>query len=339
MTRGPVRDTEGGENKPKRDDPAPTIAAAMSPELARIVMQGTAEVIANVINANPRLRDPIFMVVQRDRGNAFAKTVVATATTMHKHPATAPEGTSPEPAARPVEAAADETKPEDPAAHAVDERRKTAGWEQVARGGINDERHAPSEIRLPASVVSAIERAWQDSLAQNPEHEEGGNLVQTYGGDYKVRRAKGYKDDEFEPDPMDLGWSETMVGSVHTHPYRDEHAKDPKKMPTEYGTVSAPDLDSIVNRDGPLFVVRSGPFTYVIAKSKQFNKLVEQHDNAGTLSELVAEMEQLSNRIFEATKGNMSDRLEQAIIAVCQAYHLVYYEGKGSDLKRVGGPT
>jgi|GEM_PF-3292870 len=110
-------------------------------------------------------------------------------------------------------------------------------------------------------------------------------------------------------------------------------------MPTDYGTVSAPDLDLLANRDGPLFVVRSGPFTYVIAKSKQFNRLVEKQENAGTLTELVTEMEQLSNRIFEATKGNMSDRLEQAIITVCQAYHLVYYEGSGSDIKRVGDPA
>lgn len=300
-------------------------------------MQGTADAIADVINAYPQLRAPIFAIVQRDRGNAFARTVIATATATHKHPASAPEDLDgAQPAARPTEGAGT-SKPDNLASHAVQERRKAASWEQVARGGINDARSAPSGIRLPPNVVASIERAWQDSLASSPEQEEGGNLVLTYGGDYKVRRTKGYKDDEFEPDPNDVGWTETMVGSLHTHPYRDEHAKNSKTMPTDYGTVSAPDLDSIVNREGPLFVVRSGEFTYVIAKSRQFNKIVEQHEHAGTLSKLVSEMEGLSTQIFEATKGNMSERLEHAIIAVCQAYQLVYYEGKGADLKRVGG--
>jgi hypothetical protein len=218
------------------------------------------------------------------------------------------------------------------------DRRKTAGWEQIARGGINDDRYAPSEVRLPASVVTAVEQAWQDSLSRRPEREEGGNMVRTYGGSYKLRRTGGYSDGAFEPDAHDVGWTETMVGTVHTHPYRDEHERNPVNMPTDYRTVSAPDLDSIVNGNGPLFIVRSGANTYVIAKSKQFNQLVERHQERGTLGELVMEMENLSNRIYEATKGNMAQKLEQAIIAVWGAYHLVYYEGQGSDLKRVGGP-
>jgi hypothetical protein len=311
----------------------------MPAELAVAIVQGTAESIAAVVQEHPQLRDPIFMLVQTQRGNAFVQAVVAAATTMHKHPV--PDEPAPEPhaapAPTPAPAARSAPAPDAETQKHLD-RRKTAGWEQVARGGINDARYAPSEIRIPASVVTAIEQAWQDSLARHPEREEGGNLVRTYGGSYKLRRTHGYTDDAFEPDPHDVGWTETMVGTVHTHPYRDEHARNPAAMPTDYGTVSAPDLDSIVNRDGPLFIVRSGANTYVIAKSKQFLQLVERHEQQGTLGELVMEMEKLSNQIYEATKGNMAEKLEQAIIAVCQAYHLVYYEGQGSDLKRVGGP-
>ena len=47
---------------------------------------------------HPQLRDPIFMMVQTQRGNAFAQAVVAAVTTMHKHPA--PDEAAPEPRQR-----------------------------------------------------------------------------------------------------------------------------------------------------------------------------------------------------------------------------------------------
>lgn len=320
------------------EDRAERVVAQLPADLAGALGRGTAEAIAALVRDYPSLRDPILMLVHQQRGNGFAQSVLAAASTMHKQ-LLGPGEPAAEAHPAPAPAMATGPAPPDAATQKVLDRQKTAGWEQVARGGINDDRLAPSEIRLPGSVVSAIEKAWQDSLAQHPEREEGGNLVRTYGGAYQLRRTEGYKDDAFEPDPHDVGWTETMVGTVHTHPYRDEHEKNPDRMPTDYATVSAPDLDSVVNGDGPLFIVRSGPFTYVIAKSKQFNQLVERHEKDGTLGELVMEMEGLSNRIFDAAKGNMSDRLEHAIVAVCQAYHLVYYEGRGADLKRGGGPS
>lgn len=45
------------------------------------------------------------------------------------------------------------------------------------------------------------------------------------------------------------------------------------------------------------------------------------------------------DQAFAASPGAFPDKLEAAVIAVCKKFHLVYYEGRGGELRRVGGPS
>lgn len=150
----------------------------------------------------------------------------------------------------------------------MDRRRKVAGFEQVSRGHLR-EAGAPEAIELPASLVDALERAWRDSDAT--QEEMGGNVVRTYGGKYKLRRGGAGTSRAFEPDDRDVGWGETRIGIAHTHPYRGEGF--------DHGTFSAADLVNIVDETEPLKLLRSGPFTYVIARTKEFDELVKRHEH------------------------------------------------------------
>lgn len=73
-----------------RDDLLASVAAKMPAEVAMLIANGAPESIAGFVQAHPQLRDPILMMAQRLRGNAFAQAVVAAATTVHKHPANGP---------------------------------------------------------------------------------------------------------------------------------------------------------------------------------------------------------------------------------------------------------
>ncbi len=228
----------------------------------------------------------------------------------------------------PSDATAPASRPTHPApVHS--EVQRTAGFEQLARSHTR-EAGAPSEVELPSSLGTAMDQAWRDSLSGPTEQEQGGNVVRTYGGDYKLRRGNDHDGSTFTPDAADVGATQTLVGIAHTHPYRDEGY--------EFGTFSGQDLANMVNEDQPLKLLRSGPFTYMVSRTKEFDTLVAGYEQRGTSFELYQKMVELFDRTFDAHRGAMPDRLEAATIAVCNAFHLIYYEGEGRDLHRMKGP-
>jgi len=213
----------------------------------------------------------------------------------------------------------------------VRERIKVAGFEQIARSHTN-ERSAPSEIRLPASLVRALDEAWRDSNPHEADQiEQGGNLVRTSGGSYKVRRGHGHNDqDTYDPDYDDVGFGETFVGIVHTHPYLQNGY--------DYGTFSDVDMANLVDQDQPLNVLRSGSQTYIISRTREFDAIVERHEKADTLFELRRAIIDTYEHAFKAEKQaglGFPAQLEAGVKAVCRAFHLIYYWGQGQDLQRV----
>jgi hypothetical protein len=209
-------------------------------------------------------------------------------------------------------------------------RGMAAAWDQLAVATA-DERSTPQYVRLPANIVKELDRAWQDSLAGKEEREQGGNLVRNMGGSYEIRRGANEDKHMFDQDDSDVGWTQKLVAQVHTHPYRDEK----EQVPEQFATFSEGDFDSLMRSDAHMSVLRSGPYTFMLSKTKQFEAMVEATNNdENKLSALAQRMTDVYDNAFDATEGSFSEKTEAGVLAVCQRFHLVYYSGQGSDLSR-----
>jgi len=209
-------------------------------------------------------------------------------------------------------------------------RGMAAAWDQLAVATA-DERSTPAYVRLPANIVNELDRAWQDSLAGKEEREQGGNLVRNMGGSYEIRRGANEDKHMFDQDDNDVGWTQKLVAQVHTHPYRDEK----EQVPEQFATFSEGDFDSLMRSDAHMSVLRSGPYTFMLSKTKQFQAMVDATNNdENKLSALAQRMTDVYDKAFDATKGSFSEKTEAGVLAVCQRFHLVYYSGQGSDLSR-----
>lgn len=276
----------------------------ISSTLAQLVQSSSPQHVATVLTNNPNLGSAIVEVVSRLRGASFVQQAVA-----------APK------AAAPI----------DPARQKRIDRSMTAGWEQIARY-TPDERASPEYIRLPKNIVSELERAWKESFPGGHDMEQGGNLVKTYGGDYKIHRGEGHSEGMYEGSE-DVGWTEDLVAQVHTHPYHDQRDKNPQ----EFATFSDGDFDSLMRSGAHMSVLRSGPYTFVLSKTKQFEQLVERSapdNDEQQLKQLAKRMTDVYNKAFEASNGTFPEKCEAGVIAVAEQFHLVYYVGQGSDLTR-----
>lgn len=152
-----------------------------------------------------------------------------------------------------------------------------------------------------------------------------------YSGDYGIRRGENDSPHMFEGDDGDVGQFDTLVAQVHTHPYRDE----PNKTPEEFGMFSDGDFNSLMRSGAHMSVLRSGPYTFILGKTKQFNQLVDASDNDETkLKDLAARMTDIYEAAMRATEGMFSEKLEAGVLAVCDAFHLIYYSGVGGELTR-----
>lgn len=226
-----------------------------------------------------------------------------------------------------------------PIVNETDRRARAAGFEQLAHGHTRAGT-TPADVELPASLDNALDQAWTDSLAAPTEQEEGGNIVRTYGGAYKLRRGHDHTTASFDPDFHDVGTTQSLVGVAHTHPYRDEKAEN--LMSTDWGTFSGEDIANLVNDpiDVELKVLRSGPYTFMLSRTTEFNALVAKDnlDQAGH-SPLYAAIVHTFEAAKHAHEGPMADKLEAGVMAVCKQYHLVYYEGSGRELHRMTGQS
>ena len=87
--------------------------------------------------------------------------------------------------------------------------------------------------------------------------------------------------------------------------------------------------------DAHMSVLQSGPCTFILGKTKQFNQLVDPLDNDETkLKALAARMTDTYEAAMRATEGMFSEKLEAGVLAVCDVFHLIYYSGVGGELTR-----
>lgn len=327
-----MREGEGrkqGNADVMQHDRGTQIIAALPTSFVSMIEQANPDVVAALLQAYPQLSSPILEVVQKLRGNGFARLV--TSHPLHRPTpdveTTTPKDHEAEPRSAPVTAKSPTT---DPARAKTIDRQKTAAWDQIATA-TPDERATPTEIRLPPNIVEALEQAWRDTLKTTTESEQGGNLVRGAGGGYDVRRRANDNARMFDQDDKDVGHFQTLVGQVHTHPYRDE--KD--QVPEQFASFSDGDFDSLMRSDAHLSLLRSGPYTFVLAKTKQFNALVSATgDEEDKLQALAKRMTATYDKAVDSVKGRFSEKIEAGVMAVCEQFHLVYYEGQGGDLTR-----
>lgn len=213
--------------------------------------------------------------------------------------------------------------------------KRDPGWEQVSRRhGIKDRGLAPESIRLPKSLVKALDILWQDSHRDDGSvQEQGGNVVRNYGGDYEFRREEGYDDDSFEPDYGDVGWTQSLVGVVHTHPHEDEKYEGDSFSAADMASISSESEEQTLN------ILRSGDMTFVVARTKAFDKIVAKYEDEGNLGDLYDLMYECWENVYKRTKGTFQEKIEAAVLGVCERFHLEYYAGKGETLTRVTGES
>lgn len=201
------------------------------------------------------------------------------------------------------------------------------------------ERNAPQYMRLPPDVVKALDVAWARTDKDRKEH--GGNLVRTYGGEFKGRHGgtSGESDGEFWADEKDTGFGGDFLGTFHTHPYEKE------KYGFDHGTFSEHDLANLCNHEGRMSIVRSGPFVYSVVKTREFDEKLEREVESETDSERLMEKREsfkhelmrCYNAAYNQHKGPEPAKMEAGVQAVCNRYHLVYYSGQGAQLERKSG--
>lgn len=171
---------------------------------------------------------------------------------------------------------------------------------------------------------------WHETATRNQE--QGGNLVRTYGGKYELKRTHDEADDDdtYHTDTSNVGRFDRHVGIVHTHPL-DDQAPD-------YVGFSDVDLAGLVEEDQPLNILRSGNQTYMIARTKEFDALIDKNNDPEKLAELRMAIHRTYSAAHDAERaagGSRPSAVEAGVIAVCRTFHLVYYWGQGQDLHRV----
>jgi len=287
-------------------------------ELVAIVAKGDEADLVQMLHAYPTLRSPILAAIGRAHGAPVAHRVgVKAAPTPDPTPATKtqayPEGYD----GGPIRVDPD---------HASD-RQKVAGFDQIA-AGVGREQAAPSHVRLPKSLVAELDRLWHDTVRKDKEH--GGNVVRD-GGSYDFRQTHDEDDnaDTYHPDTDNLD-GDRHVAIVHTHP-TDTRSPD-------YVGFSDVDLAALVDESQPLNILRSGTQTYMVARTKEFEALIDKNNDPEQLSELRMAIHKTYNAAYQAAKAEdigEPGRVEAGVIAVCRKFHLIYYWGQGQDLHRV----
>ena len=102
------------------------------------------------------------------------------------------------------------------------------------------------------------------------------------------------------------------MAQVHTHPYNDHK----QRVPEGFATFSEQDFDSLMRSDAHMSMLRSGPYTFMLVKTQQFNKMVEATGNDEEKLAVVAKrMTTTYDRAFNKTKGGFSEKCEAGVLA------------------------
>lgn len=199
------------------------------------------------------------------------------------------------------------------------------GFEKLAGKKLRKS-EAPRVIQLPPPIAQGLQSSWNQS--QQPIREQGGNIVHNKDNTYGWRQGKPGNEGGFAPDADDVGPGQRLVGAGHTHPYQDR----------KIASFSGPDLSSLVTGDERLEVMQSGKMLFVVARTAEFDSLVDAaYDNDPQHGEmdLMNRIEKAWDKAHDAARGTFEQQAEAATVQVCREFKLVYYRGQGSTLGRV----
>jgi hypothetical protein len=189
-------------------------------------------------------------------------------------------------------------------------------------------RKAPAQIKLPTPLAQGMQIAWNQSLPLGNAQEHGGQLVRNKDGSLKwLPHAPG------DADGIVLDYEGTsphqkLLAGVHTHPYSTEEG-NLTHMP-----FSGTDLGDQVYEQNRLSLVQSGEGLFGSARTREFDALVAQRDEAGR-EELARDIRRFFHTLYKNGKGNPQERAEAANRATSEHYHLLYYAGKNGILTKV----
>jgi hypothetical protein len=204
------------------------------------------------------------------------------------------------------------------------------GFDDAAAAGGVSQTAAPVSIQLPTELSKGLEDAWKDSFPGGTSQEQIGLLVRKKDGSYAWKRSKtpGTSGSAM-PNYGDLAADETLIAVAHTHPY-DKSEGEHKNV-----SFSGTDLFRMVTTDERMAVVNAGETEFVAVKTTEWDTMVSGLD-AVKKQALKDEMKKLWDDTFAKQTGKLPERVEPAVAAVCEKYHLLYYKGAvGGTLNRV----
>jgi hypothetical protein len=197
--------------------------------------------------------------------------------------------------------------------------------------GTSSKKDAPSSITISDDLNDGAKGAWKDSFPGGHEQEQGGILIRTKDGEYKFIRGDPGTGGTWDVNYDDIGDNE-LVGTVHTHPY-DSGDTD---VPFSKGDISFFfDSDLKAKNMEEMMMVQSGDGQFMLARTAEFNKLVEGK-SAAEISKLNTEMESTYDKAAAAGKRkglSFAARHDAAVKAVADKYNLLYYKGRDGNLK------
>ncbi len=198
-----------------------------------------------------------------------------------------------------------------------------------AAGPVREQQGAPQEMTLPEELTEGMQDAWDNSFDQGRSQEQGGILVLTTEGQYEWRAGVVGESGSWDVN-YDDARGDTIIAVGHTHPY------DETEGSYEDVSFSGEDLAGFVDQIERIQIVQSGSSQFVVSRTSEFDAEVEACPDAAAKEQLRTEMETLWNETFDATveeKGFVGANRD-AVIAVCNQYHLVYSEGRGGTVRQ-----
>ena len=212
------------------------------------------------------------------------------------------------------------------------------GWLSLQRNAkfdtaatLTDKVGEPESMELPKELTDGMQAAWDASFPGGKSQEQGGILVKTAQGKYEWRAGKAGDSGSFTPNTGDLKSGETLIAVGHTHPY------DASEGSTTGVAHSGGDIATMIYYDNPIEIVQSGPKTFVVTRTKEFQALVSKADTPLKKKALHDEIDAAWNTAFAKAQGDGVDfvpAVEAAVAAVCEKYQLVFYEGAAGKLAR-----
>jgi len=185
---------------------------------------------------------------------------------------------------------------------------------------------APKTLNLPADFVKGGDAAWKDSFPGTTSQEQGGILVKDPKGKYVWKRGPSGTSGSWPPNYVDLKTGETMIASLHTHPYSKAEGGYVGAGP------SGGDIASMVTQKEPITIVHAGDTMFAVAASKEFTDSLKGLSNAqlvALFNTIDATYEAAYDKAIAAGKG-FKDAINEAAQATSTKHKFIFYSGPTS---------